>query len=202
MVGRIRVSRTFAAGQRSEIAWYKVLWAVSLPGLGIGVIGGCHIDGIWHVFFTEKLKRAVMYSITLGSRCLKWRMLSLSGPDALLFLQLFCSSLPTPLTLASGGSQIFPLEIHQRAYPSIWPAVPSLQRGLSTNPGVTMWCVCGCSWRDDVCRVGGYYRGGIVVMDVIWRRICVCMILGRIMPLFWVEQGCDEWAGDVYLQSC
>ena len=26
-----------------------------------------------------------------------------------------------------------------------WPAVQSLQRGLSTHPGVTMWCVCGCS---------------------------------------------------------
>ena len=28
---------------------------------------------------------------------------------------------------------------------SIWPAVQSLRRGLSTNPGATMWCVCGCS---------------------------------------------------------
>ena len=27
----------------------------------------------------------------------------------------------------------------------IWPAVQSLRRGLSTNPGATMWCVCGCS---------------------------------------------------------
>ena len=24
---------------------------------------------------------------------------------------------------------------------------------LLTNPGVTTWCVCGCRWRDDVCRV-------------------------------------------------
>ena len=31
------------------------------------------------------------------------------------------------------------------AYLSIWPAAPSLQRGLSTNPGVKVWCVCGCS---------------------------------------------------------
>ena len=29
-----------------------------------------------------------MYSIALGPRCLKWKMLSLSGPKALLFLQL------------------------------------------------------------------------------------------------------------------
>ena len=27
--------------------------------------------------------------------------------------------------------------------PSIWPAVQSLRRGLSTNPEVTIWCVSG-----------------------------------------------------------
>ena len=59
---------------------------------------------------------------------------------------------------------------------SIWPAAPSLQRGLSTNPGVTMWCVFGCSCRDGMCHVCGCYRGGIVVMDVIFRRLCVSMI--------------------------
>ena len=53
--------------------------------------------------------------------------------------------LPTPMTLASGGSPMFPLVVHQPASPSIWPAVQSLRRGLSTNPGATMWCVCGCS---------------------------------------------------------
>ena len=47
------------------------------------------------------------------------------------------------MTLASGGSPMFPLVDHQPASPSIWPAVQSLWRGLSTNPGVTMWCVCG-----------------------------------------------------------
>ena len=50
--------------------------------------------------------------------------------------------LPTPLTLVCGGSTIIPLLVHQPAYPSIWPATPSLQRGLST---VTVWYVCGCS---------------------------------------------------------
>ena len=49
------------------------------------------------------------------------------------------------LTLAYGGSLIIPLLVHQLAYLSIWPAAPSLQQGLSTNPGVTVWCVCGCS---------------------------------------------------------
>ena len=43
------------------------------------------------------------------------------------------------------GSPIIPLLVHQPAYLSIWPAAPSPQRGLSTNPGVTVWCVCGCS---------------------------------------------------------
>ena len=54
--------------------------------------------------------------------------------------------LPTPMALASGGSPMFPLVVHQPASPSIWPAVQSLRRGLSTNPGATMWCVCGCSF--------------------------------------------------------
>ena len=35
---------------------------------------------------------------------------------------------------------MFPLVVHQAASPSIWQAVQSLQRGMSTNPRVTMWC--------------------------------------------------------------
>ena len=49
-------------------------------------------------------------------------------------------------------------------------------------------CVCGCSWRDDVCEC---YRGGIVVINVTW--LCVNMTWGRVIYLFWVGQGCDEW---------
>ena len=56
-----------------------------------------------------------------------------------------CCCLPTPMTLALGGSPMFPLVVHQPASPSIMPAVQSLRWGLSTNPGATMWCVCGCS---------------------------------------------------------
>ena len=102
------------------------------------------------------------------------------------FFQTSCCCLPTPMTLASGGSPMSPLVVYQPASPSIWPAVQSLRRGLSTNPGVTMWCICGCGWRDDVC---GCYRGGIVVMDVFWRRLCASMI-------FWLHSylcvcGCD-----------
>ena len=33
--------------------------------------------------------------------------------------------------------------VHQPAYLSIWSAALSLQLGLSTNPGVTVWCVLG-----------------------------------------------------------
>ena len=58
-----------------------------------------------------------------------------------------CCCLHTPLTLVWGGglSPIIPFLVHRQAYPSIWPAASSLQRGLSLNPGVTMRYVCGCS---------------------------------------------------------
>ena len=57
------------------------------------------------------------------------------------------------MILTSGGSSIFPRVVHQSVFPSIWPTVPSLRRGMSTNPGFTTWCVCECSWIDDTCRV-------------------------------------------------
>ena len=37
-----------------------------------------------------------MYSMALGPRCLKWRMLSFSGPKTLLFLQLLIALLTRP----------------------------------------------------------------------------------------------------------
>ena len=40
------------------------------------------------------------------------------------------------MTLASRGSPMFPLMVHHSASSSIWPAVQSLRRDLSTNPGV------------------------------------------------------------------
>ena len=59
-----------------------------MPGFGIGMINyDFHIAGIRQVV-AERLKRAVMYSMALGPRCFKWKMLSLSGPKAILFLQL------------------------------------------------------------------------------------------------------------------
>ena len=109
-------------------------------------------------------------------------------------LLLLC--LATSLTLVCVGCPIISLLIHQPAFPSIWPATPSLQWCLSANLWVTVWYVCGCSWRDGVC---GCCRGGLVVMDVIWRRLCVSMIGGREI---WVWQGCDECGDEVSLQSC
>ena len=59
-----------------------------MPGFGIGMINNdSNMSGIRQVV-TERLKRVVMYSIALGPRCFMWKMLSLSGPKALLFLQL------------------------------------------------------------------------------------------------------------------
>ena len=57
--------------------------------------------------------------------------------------------------------------VHQPASPSIWPAAPSLQQGLSTNPVVTMWvqlkrcCVCGCY------RGGGHSGYGCVLVSTL-----------------------------------
>ena len=52
-----------------------------------------------------------------------------------------CCCLPTPMTLASWGSPIFPLVVHQPASPSIGPDVQSRRRGLSIGGDnvVRMW---------------------------------------------------------------
>ena len=47
MVGRVRVSRNFAVGQRSEMGRYEDPWEVFLPGFGIRMINDdFHIAGI------------------------------------------------------------------------------------------------------------------------------------------------------------
>ena len=110
-MGRIRDSRTFAAGQRSEIGRYEVPTEVSLPGFGIGMINAdFHIAGIGQVV-TERLKRAVMYSIALGPRFFKWKMLSLSGPNAQLFLQLFIALLTRSVVNVCVISKDFPFRL-------------------------------------------------------------------------------------------
>ena len=84
----MRASITFAAGQSSEIGRYDVPCEESLPGLGMGVTNEVfQIEGI-RLDLKESLKRAVRYSVALSPRFLKWKMLSRSGPKALLLLQL------------------------------------------------------------------------------------------------------------------
>ena len=85
----------------------------------------------------------------MNRRCATWLAVTRQGGfGAVMSLEIFMIVVvvyPTPMTLASGGSPMFPLVVHQPSFSSIWPAMQSLRRGLSTNPGVTMWCVCGCS---------------------------------------------------------
>ena len=71
------------------------------------------------------------------------------------------------MTLTSGGgSPMFPLVVHQQASPSIWPAVQSLRRGLSTNPGRQCGAYVGAV-EEMMCVVCvDITEGGIVVMDV------------------------------------
>ena len=105
----------------------------------------------------------------------------------------FCC-LPTPTTLASGGIRcsrfwstsqlIYPLAIS-----SIIPA-GSVHKSRGDSV-VRMWvqlkrlCV-SCVW---------VLQRDIVVLDVIWCRLCVNMIWGRVIYMFWFGEGCDEWGG-------
>ena len=50
------------------------------------------------------------------------------------------------------GESNNPLLVHEPAYLSICPAAPALQRGLSTNPGVTVWWYVGAV-EEMVCVV-------------------------------------------------
>ena len=104
--------------------------------------------------YSERRERSCIIShVNLGRlgslayNSFRWRAIRLFNamPMYIRYISSCCCCLPTPMTLASGGSPMFPLVVHQPASPSIWPAVQSLRRGLSTNPGATMWCVCGCS---------------------------------------------------------
>ena len=84
----MRASITFAAGQSSEIGRCEVPREGSLPGLGIRVtIDDFQIARIRHDV-TESLESAVRYSIALGPRFFRGKILSLSGPKALALLQL------------------------------------------------------------------------------------------------------------------
>ena len=86
--------------------------------------------------------------------------------------------LPTPLTFVCGGSPIISILVHGPAYLSIWPASPSLQRGLSTNPWVTVCVVCvvvaeghsgdGCDLAPTLCKYD-LRNGDLFVLS--WARV-------------------------------
>ena len=78
---------------------------------------------------------------------------------------------------------MFPLVVHQPASPSIWPAVQSLRRGLSTNPGAyvgaveEMMCVWmlqrghsgdGCVLASTLCKYD-LRKGDLFVLS--WARV-------------------------------
>ena len=70
-----------------------------------------------------------------------------------------CPAPPIPMTIASGGSPIFPLVVPQPASPSIWPAVQSLRRGLSTrdNRCTVYTCILAeCKTQNEI--VGSAYN--------------------------------------------
>ena len=63
------------------------------------------------------------------------------------------------MALASGGSPMFPLVVHQPASPSIWPAVQSLRRGLSTIQGRQFGAYVGAV-EEMMCVVCGMLQRG------------------------------------------
>ena len=132
--------------ERRDMGLYEMPLSMSVFGFGMGtMLANFHMCGIIFFLFAMLLW-APFYGGGVQQPFLRTPVDGIPpsnrnrGP-----LGEWCCWLPTPMTLASGGSPMFPLVVHQPASPSIWPAVQSLRRGLSTNRGVTMWCVCGCS---------------------------------------------------------
>ena len=67
-----------------------------------------------------------------------------------------------------GGSPIFSLVVHQPALPPICAVTPAGFVHKSRGDNVVQLKV-----EEMICEC---YKGGIVVMDVIWHRLCVGMI--------------------------
>ena len=103
-----------------------------------------------------------------------------------------CCCLPTPMTLASGGvwcSRFW--STSQRIYPSGHQLHHSSVVCPQIQIMVRMWMqlkrLCAsCVW---------VLQRDIVVLYVIWCRLWVNMIWGRVIYMFWVGEGCDEWGG-------
>ena len=101
------------------------------------------------------------------------------SPRCCLFL-----CLSSPLTLVCGGSPFIPLLVHQPASLSITPT-GSVHKSRGDRV-VRMWVQLK---RWDVWYM--CFIGGIVVMDVIWRRLCIyCkydLMKGDMFVLSWAK---------------
>ena len=85
--GRISVSSTLAAGQRSELGRKDLPCDESLPGFGNGMMVDIfQMDGR-RLLVMESLYSAARKFKTKGPRCLRWKMVRPSGQNALLLLQ-------------------------------------------------------------------------------------------------------------------
>ena len=110
----LKFSRLWSTSQFSSISTVTPAGFVHKSA----VISWC----VWRA--VEDMMCVVYVSITKGGRGCKRRHMDENTPEPVR------CCLPTPLTIASGWSPIFPLEVHQPASPSIWTAVQSLRRGL------------------------------------------------------------------------
>ena len=136
-------------------------------------------------------KRTATKVIKGGNKFLKTVLYIL---DSVLFL-LCC--LPTPMTLASGGSPMFPLVVHQLASLASSAVTPagSVHIFMGDN-GVRMWVQLKrwCVWMLQ----RGHSGDGCVLASTL---SCVSMIWGREICLFLVGKGATSEAGKS-LQSC
>ena len=89
-----------------------------------------------------------------------------------------CCYLPTPMSLSSGKSPIFLLVIHQPAHPD-W-VCPQIHK--SCDNGVRMWVQLKRLCMSCVCALQ------------MGHSVCVSLLWGCVIYLFWVGQGCDEWS--------
>ena len=78
--------------------------------------------------------------------------------------------LPWPL-LVGGGEADLPASGPPASFSVHLSSSAFTLAGSVHKSRMTMWCVCGCNWRNDVCCVCEGYKGEIVVMDVFWRRL-------------------------------
>ena len=103
-----------------------------------------------------------MYSMALGPRCFKWKMLSLSGPKALLFLQLLIALLTISVVNVCAISKDFlfvslvtnRVSLEEVCLPSFNVVKLLVEPGCNLQVlGAPDWCWIACD-RFPQCVVG------------------------------------------------